>query len=78
MSQLFLTRRQAAELTSISYSALAHLATSPDGPPLLRVGRRIAYRREDLIAWMDAHSVPRPRPRGRPRKSRSPPVMARL
>jgi hypothetical protein len=65
----FLTRRQAAALTSLSFSTLAHLAKSPHGPPLLRVGHRVAYRRDDLVAWMLSHQTPPPRPRGRPRKS---------
>jgi hypothetical protein len=61
---VFLTRRGAARLTTLSYSWLAHAGAA--GPPLIRVSGRVAYSRAALLQWMDAHRVARRR--GRPRK----------
>ena len=66
-SQIYLTRREAARLSTLSKSFLAHVGDL--GPPVVRVGRRILYNRTDLLAWLDSHRVARrPRGRGRPRK----------
>jgi hypothetical protein len=68
---LFIDRRPAARIISLSYSTLAHLARSPAGPPLCRVGRRVVYRTEDLVAWVESHASRPRRRRGRPRKTRA-------
>lgn len=65
---LFITRREAAKLTTLSYSFLAHAGAA--GPPLIRVSRRVAYSRADLMKWMESHRVARRR--GRPRKGDRP------
>ena len=65
---VFITRHEAAELTSLSYSWLAHAGAA--GPPLIRVSRRVAYSRADLMKWMESHRVARRR--GRPRKGDRP------
>lgn len=68
---LFVDRHAAARLTALSYSLLAHRARSLDGPPHLRIGRRIVYYVHDLLIWMNAHACRPHRPRGRPRKTYS-------
>ena len=68
---LFVDRRAAARLTSLSYSTLAHFKPH-DGPPVVRVGRRVAYSVTDLAAWMKAHTSRPTRRRGRPRKGDRP------
>ena len=64
----FVDRREAARLMRVSVSFLAHRAGSPDGPPLLRIGRRVLYPVPDLIAWAEGHRIRVHRPPGRPRK----------
>ena len=67
----YISRPQAARFTSLSASFLAHAVTRPDGPPFTRVGRRVMYKVDDLVAWLDSHSVRPRRRRGRPPKERS-------
>lgn len=46
-----LSPQQAADLIGISASTLAKLRLSGDGPCYLKLGKRIAYRPQDLDAW---------------------------
>ena len=49
-----LTTRQAAEALALSISWLAKLRLYGGGPPFLRLGRCVRYRREDLTKWIEA------------------------
>lgn len=69
MHARYVDRRTAAKLTTLSYSVLANLAGTPDGPTVIRVGRRVVYDVEDLVAWMTSRKSIPARKRGRPRKS---------
>jgi len=65
---LFLDRDGAARLLLVSSSWLAHRAGRPDGPPEIRLGRRVVYRLDDLMAWAESRRCVAKRPVGRPRK----------
>jgi excisionase family DNA binding protein len=45
---------EAAEYLRSSESTLAKKRLNGDGPPFVRIGRAIRYRRSDLDAWMAA------------------------
>ena len=40
----------------ISAKRMANLDSLGQGPKRLRIGRKVAYRTEDLIAWLEARS----------------------
>jgi predicted DNA-binding transcriptional regulator AlpA len=48
----------AAELLGLSSRTLQAWRTKGIGPAFVRAGRAVRYRRRDLIAWMDANTVP--------------------
>lgn len=77
-----LTRRQVAAQYPISVSHLARYTMEPDkrpnglppGPPVIRLGRKVLYRRGDFDAWLAslAHQPALPAApvtRGRPTKA---------
>jgi hypothetical protein len=41
----------------ISSKYLANLDSLGTGPPRMRIGRKIAYRTEDLLEWLESRSV---------------------
>jgi len=47
----------AADLLKVSSRTLQAWRANRRGPPFIRAGRAIRYRRRDLIAWMDANTV---------------------
>ena len=59
----------AARFTGIAVATLAKMRCMGGGPLFVKLGRRVVYRRSDVIAWLDArrvkntteaaHSVPR-------------------
>lgn len=49
-----LTRRETAGLCRVSERTLELLATEGGGPPFLRIGRLVRYRRSALRAWLAA------------------------
>jgi hypothetical protein len=52
---VFLDQRDAAELTRLNPRTLEKKRLQGNGPPFIKVGRRVLYDREDLIAWMRQH-----------------------
>lgn len=48
-----LTPQQAAEALALSVSWLAKLRLYGGGPPFLKLGRCVRYRREDLTKWLE-------------------------
>jgi hypothetical protein len=46
--------RQAAEYLNVTTGWLANLRTTGDGPPYVKLSRRVYYRRADLDAWINA------------------------
>ena len=53
----YLDTRQAAELTGITASTLECWRRDGDGPPYVKFGRMVKYRRVDLDAYMEAKLV---------------------
>jgi excisionase family DNA binding protein len=47
-----LTQQQAAEMLCLSERTLERWRVSGDGPAFVKLGRRVAYRAEDLEAWV--------------------------
>jgi len=66
---LMLDVQAAARFTGIAVATLAKMRCMGGGPLFVKLGRRVVYRRSDVIAWLDArrvkntteaaHSVPR-------------------
>lgn len=54
---LLLTAPEAARLLRVSRRHLLRLATLPDPPPRIRIGRRVLYPRADVLAWALRRSV---------------------
>jgi hypothetical protein len=53
-----LSAREAAEFLSTTEGTLAQWRHRGDGPPYVRMGRKIAYRVESLDAWLRDLEVP--------------------
>lgn len=51
------TPKQIAELLSISESSLAQDRYLGQGIPFIRIGRRVRYQRDDVIAFLTANRV---------------------
>lgn len=51
----FLSTKEVAALTglSVSYFEVKRSHDAPDQPPYSRIGRRIVYRRSDILAWLE-------------------------
>ena len=73
MTQIYLTRRQVAELYPISEHTLAALASKGLGPPFFKPTDKVLYRSQDVEAWIEAAIVTPTSPlvpsAGQPRKS---------
>ncbi len=53
----FLTPRQVSKLVSIPLKGLEARRHRRQDPPFYRVGRKIYYRRAEVIAWMEKGRV---------------------
>lgn len=47
-----LSAEQAANFLGLAKSTLSKMRLSGDGPAFIKMGRRVAYRPEDLEAWV--------------------------
>src|SRR5882757_3946285 len=54
---VLLTEVQAADLLTLSVRTLQAWRARSFGPPYVRAGRAVRYRRRDLLAWTEAHVV---------------------
>ena len=50
----FLTTAQVSELTGIPQPTLRYYRHADQGPASFRLGRRIVYRREEVMGWIAA------------------------
>jgi hypothetical protein len=58
ISHDYLTPEEVSELTRQPVKSMAVArCLRRDHPPYLKVGRKILYRRADVLAWLDAHVV---------------------
>lgn len=48
------TRSQVADYVQTSIPTLARWAQVGDGPKILRIGRSVRYRREDVLSWLES------------------------
>ena len=48
-----LNEKEAARFLSMSYRTLQSLRSAGEGPPYLKLGRSIRYRRSDLMSWIE-------------------------
>lgn len=48
------TRAQVAAYTGLSVPTLARWAPEHKGPRFVRLGARVRYLREDVLAWLDS------------------------
>ena len=55
MNSTLLTPREAAEYRKASPSTLAKERCKGDGPPFVKMGRSVRYRRADLDEWIAAN-----------------------
>jgi hypothetical protein len=54
----YLTPSEVAELMRRPVESLAvDRCMRREHPPYLKVGRKVLYRRADVLAWLDAHAV---------------------
>lgn len=54
MDDQYLTPPETAELVRRPTSTLAYWRHRDEGPPYAKIGRRVVYRRSDVLAWMEA------------------------
>ncbi len=53
--------RDAAETLGVSVSGLRNMLARGDGPPAVRIGKLIGFRRDELDQWIRSSSIPRPK-----------------
>jgi len=51
----FLTRADVARFLSVSSRTIARWEHLRQGPPRIKIGNRILYRRESLLDWLKSH-----------------------
>ena len=49
-----MTPPETSDLVRLPTSTLAYWRHRNEGPPFAKVGRRVVYRRSDVVAWMEA------------------------
>ena len=47
----FLSESETAEVLGVKTASLRNWSASRKGPPRIKIGRKIFYRREALVAW---------------------------
>ena len=62
-----LTTAEVAKLCRISPETVRYWRFIGEGPPSAKVGRRVLYRRTDVLAWLDAKWTAGQEPIGRGR-----------
>ena len=50
-AQEFLTTADAAKITTLAVSTLEGMRVRGEGPPYLKLGRRVVYAKSDLLAF---------------------------
>jgi len=54
----FLTPREVSDLIRVPVSSMAvHRCLRHDHPPYLKVGRKIIYKKTDVLEWLESHRV---------------------
>jgi len=55
-----LDERETAAFLKISVRTLQDWRLSQAGPPFVRVGRKVRYRRSDIVGWIEERTYGRP------------------
>jgi excisionase family DNA binding protein len=58
--QLLLTAREVADLLRTSRMSVYAMVARRQLPGVTRIGRRVLFRKEDLLHWLDQNRVPSP------------------
>ena len=61
MTTDYMTPAETAEFLRISPRTLHRLYLLREGPPQIRYGRKILYKRTSVIAWLDSREQAQPR-----------------
>jgi predicted DNA-binding transcriptional regulator AlpA len=56
MPNYLVTEKDAASIVGMSVSWLQRKRWSGGGPPYIKYDRAVRYRKEDLLAWVEAHA----------------------
>lgn len=60
---IFITSKEAASLINCSTKYLQNLVGDRRGPPCYKLGKRLRFKKSDLLQWMDTRRVnPKPSP----------------
>jgi predicted DNA-binding transcriptional regulator AlpA len=51
------TRSQVADALGLTDPALTMMAKRGQGPPFIRLGRGVRYRRQDVIDWLNTRTI---------------------
>jgi predicted DNA-binding transcriptional regulator AlpA len=54
ITENFLSEPKTAELLGVKVASLRNWSAARKGPPRTKIGRRLFYRRDSLVAWMEA------------------------
>ena len=55
-TETFRTSAEAADTLRISNRTLERYRVEGTGPKFMKAGRRVLYREQDLLAWLEAHT----------------------
>ena len=56
VEQKYISPAELSRITSISKSTLERMRTSGTGPPFSRVRRRVLYRLDAALTWLESHA----------------------
>ncbi|PSO19497.1 helix-turn-helix domain-containing protein [Bradyrhizobium sp. MOS003] len=52
--RLLVTEKDAARCLSLSHRTLQAWRTSQSGPPFIKIGRSVRYRKVDIVEWLES------------------------
>ena len=55
-NETFLTQEEAARVLRLSPRTLERHRLTGNGPPFVKIGRRVLYRRSDIDDWAESHT----------------------
>ena len=55
-TETFLTSAEAAEFLRISHRTLERFRVEGTGPKFMKAGRRVLYREQDLLGWLETRT----------------------
>lgn len=52
---IFLSAKQAASALNVTPRFVYHLLQSKKGPPVYKLGKRLRFKKHDLLQWMESN-----------------------